>query len=146
MHLPFDFHQIFRKGVLKVNKQLLKWRDLQRKSHDKILKIPWGIPPPTLVRPRVKSVWWSISNWVSYPWSILRNWVISSCSLLRLDNMVGNCSPAKIYCDLSHKIIPCSKRITPITISSSTVIERIWHRQIWQIEQEEEQQLQSNSI
>ena len=28
--IPVDFYQVLRKGVLKINEQLLKWRDVQR--------------------------------------------------------------------------------------------------------------------
>ena len=55
MHLLVDFHQIFTKGVLKINEQLLKWRDVQRKSPRKSLKKTLGggcihPPPPLYVR------------------------------------------------------------------------------------------------
>ena len=30
--IPVDFYQVLRKGVSKINEQLLKWRDVQRNS------------------------------------------------------------------------------------------------------------------
>ena len=35
--IPVDFYQVLRKGVLKINEQLLKWRDVQRNSPRKNL-------------------------------------------------------------------------------------------------------------
>ena len=62
MHLPVDFHQFFTKGVSRINEQLLKWRDVQRKSPRKksLKKTLGGLhppppPPPPLVRPRINA-------------------------------------------------------------------------------------------
>ena len=43
MHLPVDFHQIFKKGVLRINEQLLKWREVQIKKRKNLKKNLIGV-------------------------------------------------------------------------------------------------------
>ena len=56
MHLPVDFHQIFTKGVWRMNEQLLKWRKVQRKPPWKNLRGACIHPPPLPSRLHVRGL------------------------------------------------------------------------------------------